>query len=170
MYGQIVAMLWEPLPKAFGYGDPYPQDILKSRKGFIFYHGSIHGHSNRSLCMACSSHLNRSKPERFSQKCCLAIAFIAWPLASHFPLIDSISEMSHGDSPSITTSSEPTVHTYKPVEYISHSNHDTQKCKSKCNEIALHTDQEGCYQKTEDSTWWLGCGEKGTVIYCLWEC
>ena len=38
------------------------------------------------------------------------------------------------------------------------------------SQVPSHTGQEGCYQKVYNSKRWGGCGEKGTLLHCWWEC
>ena len=45
-----------------------------------------------------------------------------------------------------------------------------EKCKSNCNEISPHTSQNGHHQKSKNNKYWRGCREKGTLLYCWWEC
>ena len=38
------------------------------------------------------------------------------------------------------------------------------------NEISLHTSQNDHIKKSTNNTCWRGCGEKGTLLHCWWEC
>ena len=50
------------------------------------------------------------------------------------------------------------------------------------NEVLLHASQDGCYPKVykllskslqaiqKSTPCWRGCGEKGTLLHCWWEC
>ena len=37
-------------------------------------------------------------------------------------------------------------------------------------EVPFHTSQNGIYQKVYKNKCWRGCGEKGTLLNCWWEC
>ena len=38
------------------------------------------------------------------------------------------------------------------------------------NEISPHTSQNGPIKKSTNNKCWRGCGEKGTLLPCWWEC
>ena len=38
------------------------------------------------------------------------------------------------------------------------------------NEVPFHASQNGCYPKVYKQKCWRGCGEKGTLLHCWWEC
>ena len=38
------------------------------------------------------------------------------------------------------------------------------------NEVSSHTSQNGHIKKSTNNKCWEGCGERGTLLHCWWEC
>ena len=51
--------------------------------------------------------------------------------------------------------------------YITHYQRNANQNHS---EVPSHASQNGCYQKAYKQSMWRGCGEKGILLHCWWEC
>ena len=45
-----------------------------------------------------------------------------------------------------------------------------EKCKSKLQWDKPHINHNGHHQKSTNSKYWRTCGDRGTLLYCWWEC
>ena len=49
------------------------------------------------------------------------------------------------------------------------ANHQ-RSASQKYNEVSPHTSQNAIIKKSTNNKCWRGCGEKGNLLHCWWEC